>query len=341
MAMALVTDWQATAETHPEWDKTIEDEGGVVPDIGLFPSVESVRSWVERAHAKAASGEKEAIPGITVKDHQVTGRDGTKITCRVHAPEGNKGGAPLYVMLHGGGWCMGDLESEKPLCNRLVKDLGFVVVNVDYRLAPENKFPAAVHDCFDATKWAAENAAFLGTDPTKSFILGGTSAGGNLTAVISHLARDEKLSPPLTGCHLMIPAVCDFRSMPEKYKKDANSWEQNKAAPVLGRKACLMFFNGYVNNNGDEKDYMVNPLIWKTGHSGLPPQAFQICGKDPLRDEALIYERLLREEEGTKTKLLVYQGLPHGFWGVFPQMKVSQQFVDESVESVKWLMSQL
>lgn len=85
---------------------------------------------------------------------------------------------------------------------------------------------------------------------------------------------------------------------------------------------------------------MFSPLLWKTGHSNLPPAYFQICGQDPLRDEALIYERLMREEEGIKTKVQMYPGQPHGFHSVVPTMSASQKFVQDSVEGVRWLLEQ-
>lgn len=280
-----------------------------------------------------------AITGVKKIDHQVTMRDGATITCRVHEHDKSKGG-PLAVIFHGGGWCIGGLENEELLCDRLASELGMVVVNVDYRLAPEHKFPAAIHDSYDSLKWAAANASKFGADPSKGFIVGGTSAGGNITAIVTLLARDDKLSPPLTGSLLMIPAVCTPTALPDNFRKDHYSWEQNKDAPILSRKAYDLFVGNYIPELKDRESELFSPLLWKTGHSDLPPQVLQICGMDPLRDEALIYERLLREEKGTKTKCLVYPGLPHGFWSVFPELKASKKFVDDSVASVKWLLQQ-
>jgi acetyl esterase/lipase len=186
----------------------------------------------------------------------------------------------------------------------------------------------------------AEHASQLGADPSKGFIVGGTSAGGNIATTISHLARDEKLSPPLTGAHLMIPTVCNIDVLPEKYRKDQHSWEQNKNAAILSRKACDLFYDCYVPNTSDRSSELFSPLTFNTGHAGLPPSYFQICGADPLRDEALIYERILREDEGLKTKVDLYPGLPHGFWSVFPMIESSKKFVNESVEGVQWLLEQ-
>ena len=122
------------------------------------------------------------------------------------------------------------------------------------------------------------------------------------------------MTPALTGCLYMIPAHVYDKFLPEQYRKDYNSWDQNEFAPILSRKACLLFLDNYIPNEQDRKDPLFSPLLWKTGHSGLPPSVFMICGQDPLRDEALIFERMLREQEGTKTKLYLYPGLPHGFW---------------------------
>jgi acetyl esterase/lipase len=190
------------------------------------------------------------------------------------------------------------------------------------------------------TDQAASNASQLGADPSKGFVVGGTSAGGNIAATISHLARDEKFSPPVTGAHLMIPAVCHIEDLPSKYKKDQHSWEQNEHAAILGRKACDLFYDCYVPSKSDRGSELFSPLIFKTGHKGLPPTYFQVCGADPLRDEALIYERILREEEGIQTKMDVYPGLPHGFWSVFPTIESSKRFVEESVKGVGWLLEQ-
>ena len=144
----------------------------------------------------------------------------------------------------------------------------------------------------------------------------------------------------MTGSHLMIPAICANAVLPEKYRTDEHSWEQNKDAAILSRKACDLFYDCYVPNLSDRGSELFSPLLFKTGHSGLPPSYFQICGADPLRDEALIYERVLREDEGIKTKVDVYPGLPHGFWSTFPKTPSSKKFVDESVKGVQWLLEQ-
>jgi len=242
-------------------------------------------------------------------------------------------------MFHGGGFCLGGIEGEELNCRLFTEKLGCICANVDYRLAPEYRFPVSVNDSWDALKWAAANASKLGADPSEGFIIGGTSAGGNISAVLCHLARDEKLSPPLTGAVLLIPAVMEptLRNIPDKYKHEVISYEQNKDAPILGQKAIYNFMDNY---KPDPKSHLFNLFAPPTNFLNLPPTVFQICGMDPLRDEALVYERILREDYNTKTKKYVYPGLPHGFWSFAPYLESSKKFVEDTVNSVKWLLEQ-
>lgn len=164
--------------------------------------------------------------------------------------------------------------------------LGMTVVNVDYRLGPEFQHPTAVLDCYDATKWAASNAAsaVLGADPSQGFIIGGTSAGGNMVAVVSHLWRDEGMQPPITGCHLMIPSLCNSQHYPEEYRDKLKSWDALPNAPLLSHKAANLFRDNYNPEYLDKRgDPLFSPLLWKSGHKGLGKQCFQIAGMDPLR----------------------------------------------------------
>ncbi|CAK1357172.1 AB hydrolase superfamily protein [Cercospora beticola] len=337
--MADIKNWSSLGQLDEEWNETVKAAGGS-PDLGAFPNIQAMRDFLE--NAKKAMAQAMAPPVFTdvkEQDHQVKMRDGHEITVRTYHPQNVPAPGPLGVMYHGGGWCIGDLTGEDLLCKLMASKLGMTVVNIDYRLGPEWKFPTAHNDCWDATKWAAANATALGADPSKGFTIGGTSAGGNITATMSHLARDENLSPPVTGCHLMIPAVCDNSAYPEQFKKDLLSRDQLRNAPILSHGAMELFLNNYIEPK-DRSDPLFSPLVWKTGHKGLPPQYFQICGADPLRDEALVYERLLREDEGTETKVDMYPGQPHGYWSIFPTMKASKRFVEDSVKGVQWLLEQ-
>ncbi|KAF2398586.1 hypothetical protein EJ06DRAFT_479741 [Trichodelitschia bisporula] len=289
----------------------------------------------KRALTASQSGSESTF---TTRDTTAPARDGYHIPLRIYAPATPPaGGAPLIVFYHGGGFCLGGLESEELNCRLFASEVGAVVVNVDYRLAPEHPFPAAVNDAWDALKWAAANAASLGTDPSKGFIVGGTSAGGNLAAVTTHLARDEKLIPPVTGFALLIPVLGPpgQEGIAPRYADEIKSYEQNADAPILGIKAVRMFTAAYAP---PPTDPLFNVLADPLDTSGLPPLFIQVCGQDPLRDEALVYERVVREEAGGKTRLRVYPGVPHSFWSFAPDWEKSRGFVRDTVEGVKWLL---
>jgi acetyl esterase/lipase len=180
----------------------------------------------------------------------------------------------------------------------------------------------------------AANASKLGADASKGFIVGGSSAGSNISAVLTHLARDEKLSPPLTGAYLHIPAVLSPEAVPEHLKSEYRSYEQNRNSPILNVKAIEFFRKFY---KPDPKSELFNPFIWPTGHKDLPPTYLQIAGLDPLRDDGLLYERELRNS-GVKTKIDVYPGVPHAFEGLFPQLSLAKTSTEDKVTGFGWLL---
>ncbi|KAG8167885.1 hypothetical protein KVR01_003574 [Diaporthe batatas] len=308
-----------------------------------------------REHRAAMLREKHHLrylPGpikeVTELDHRIKVRDGSEITIRIYRPEESSvpnHGSPLVVMYHEGGWSMGDLTDEETNCRLFSRDLGAICVNVEYRLGPEHKFPTGINDCWDALKWAADNASSLGATPQVGFVIGGGSAGGNIAAVLAHLARDEKLNPPLTGQYLCVPAITCFmppEEMPEQYRAEYLSHPSITPSidPVL--QADSHDPRGLVRVVGaDVNQPLFVPFLYRNrpgGHRGLPPAYFQVCGLDPLRDEALIYERVLREEAGIETKLDLYPGLGHYFWTNFPLLDASTQFVQDTVKGVRWLL---
>jgi len=185
------------------------------------------------------------------EDHYTT-RDGTRMRIKVYQPtEPPSTGSPLIVIYHGGGYCVGSPEGEEQTCRNMVQAFGAVCVSPSYRLAPEHKFPTGPNDGWDALRWVAANAKSLKADPSQGFIVGGTSAGGNIAAVLAHLARDEGLSPSLTGQYLAIPAVGRGKWIPEKYRDRYLSYEQNIDAPVLPVAAMDMFMKGYQPDDND------------------------------------------------------------------------------------------
>ncbi|KZT28930.1 hypothetical protein NEOLEDRAFT_1128413 [Neolentinus lepideus HHB14362 ss-1] len=281
---------------------------------------------------------KPAIPGVKEIDTLLPGSTSHKIPVRIHSPEVPRpnNSSPLVVIIHSGGFCSGSPASETPTSRLLVKELGAVVVNVDYRLAPRHPFPAAPNDCWDATKWAHANAATLGADPSKGFILAGTSSGGNLAAVCGVLARDTKLSPPVTGLCLLVPCLFDSRSIPEKYKDDIKSYEEQANAPTLTKMMVDRVTAAY---KPDPSSTLSNLYAPGSTRAGLPPTFLQICELDPLRDDAVVFERELREDYNIPTRKIMYRNQPHEFWAFWPHSEESRKVKMDTLEGMKWLMS--
>ncbi|KAL0577334.1 hypothetical protein V5O48_004658 [Marasmius crinis-equi] len=275
----------------------------------------------------------------TVTDRQIPVGGGVEVRARCVVPKpkaGEDGKFPLLFWIHGGGWTIGDVNWDDYKCRKLAVDRRVSVVNVEYRLAPEYPFPAAPNDCLAALKYVASNEASFSADLSRGFLIAGMSAGGNLTAVTTHLYRDDPLSKtkPLTGQIVVVPVTCHPAAVPEKFKSQLLSQEQNKEAPILPRRMMDAFWNWY---KPDPSDPRASPLLFPS-HRGLPPAFVQIVGLDPLRDEGLLYEKMLRES-GVKTKLEIYPGVPHAFELAVPETKICRKFVDDFENAVTWLLN--
>lgn len=326
------------AKIDPELEQVLS-QMPPAPGIGDFSDVPACREYMRgRMQQLVTSGIILPIDmtGVSKEEIKIPVRDGATVRALLYKPEKSSGG-PLALFFHGGGWCIGMPEMHERDCVGLVKSHGAVAISVDYRKAPEHVFPTAPNDAWDSVKWAAANASKLGADPSKGFIVGGASAGGNLSAIVALLARDEKLSPPLTGVYLSVPLVVDPSTVPEKFKPDYNAREQNKGAPLLDAAAIAFFQKWY---KPDPANPLFCPLLWPTGHKNLPPTYFSIAGMDPLRDDGLIYEKLLRENCGVKTKMDVYPGQPHAFQAFIPQLTASKKAFEDLSAGLNWLLSQ-
>jgi acetyl esterase/lipase len=154
-------------------------------------------------------------------------------------------GQPLIVLLFGGGFIAGEARQMVPYSRGFARLFDAICVCVEYRLAPENKFPAAALDAYSAVEWAAQNAKKLGASPEKGFLVGGVSAGGNLAAVVTALTVERKLQPKLTGQWLSIPALFEAEIVPEKYKKSWIAREQNAKAPGFNAEAIAGMYGAY------------------------------------------------------------------------------------------------
>jgi acetyl esterase len=211
---------------------------------------------------------------------------------------------PAIVYFHGGGFVIGDLESHDGTCRRLAYNIGCTVVSVDYRLAPEHVYPAAVDDSYAATKWVADNAASLKIDPAR-LAVAGDSAGGNLAAVVAILARD-KGGPKL--CHqLLTYPVTDMGFRSESYVTNGQGYFLTK--DMMG-----WFGRQYVPAGHDIEDPILSPLYAKD-LSNLPPATVITAEYDPLRDEGEAYGERLKDA-GVPTEIIRYDGVFHGFFSM-------------------------
>jgi len=241
---------------------------------------------------------------------------------------------PLVVLFYGGGFVQGEPEQLVPLARGLASLFGCISVCAEYRLAPEHPFPAQAQDGWDILQWAAKNAASLGATPEQGFIVGGVSAGGNISAVLAQKAKDEGLTPKLTGQYLSIPVLFGAGTVPAEYEKYWISHEQNADAPGFN-KAAIELLNAAWQPEWTSQ--WASPTNSPSGPNGLPKAYFQVCGADPLRDDGLIYEDIL-SKAGVETKMDIYQGLPHAFWAFFFQLKVSQEAVVDMGKGFGWLL---
>jgi acetyl esterase len=208
---------------------------------------------------------------------------------------------PVLVYFHGGGWVIGDLDSHDDLCRRLAVESGCLVIAVDYRLAPEHKFPAAPDDAFAATRWIAANAAKLGGDAAR-LAVAGDSAGGNLATVVCILARDGG-GPAIKFQLLIYPAVThDFTSP---------SCRAHGTGYILTLAGMQWFWNHYLRMPSDALDLRAAP-IRAPSLKGLPPAHIVIAEFDVLRDEGEDYARAL-DLAGVPTTMVRYDGMIHAF----------------------------
>jgi acetyl esterase len=246
------------------------------------------------------------------------------IPARVYTPlrlRSANGLAPCLVFFHGGGWVIGNLDSHDVACRKLADEGELIVISVDYRLAPEHKFPAAVDDAIAATKWIAGNAKTLGIDASR-LMVGGDSAGGNLAAVVSLSARDGN-GPAIAGQVLIYPAT-DFAMTHASHREPETS--------ILLTHTVIRWFRDHYLGSNDGSHWRASPARAAT-LAGLPAAYVLTAGADPLRDEGEEYARRLREAGVPVT----YRHFPGQFHGFFTMGKLLQQANVAAKEIGAWL----
>ena len=247
------------------------------------------------------------------------GPAGAAIPLRLYRGAGTTPGdtLPALVYFHGGGWVIGDLDTHDSLCRHLANAARCIVVAVDYRLAPEHKFPAAVEDCFDATLWIAQEAAAFGIDRER-LAVGGDSAGGNLAAVVSLIARDQG-TPKLRCQALLYPAVeCGMTHA---------SHDRFAEGYLLTRPTMKWFYDHYLRGLADVDDWRASPLR-AADLSGGAPALVLTAGNDVLCDEGQAYARRLREA-GIEVQLRHFPDQIHGFLTMGKIIEAAQPALDD------------
>ncbi|KAM0248662.1 hypothetical protein ACHAQJ_009369 [Trichoderma viride] len=330
--MLIIEEIRALSEVNPEFVPILNSGSPFLQGWSADTNISQVRAMMQAGKDAAPKVDPATLPYLQ-EDISIPVRDNRSVGVRIYRPRGDSTeGRPGLVVFHGGGFAVGDLDTETWLCALFVK-LGGVVVDVDYRLAPEHVFPAAIEDAFDATKWTAQNAKSLGIDPGKGFLVGGESSGGEMAVIVAHLCLNDKLSPPLTGIYAAMPGGVNNETVPDKYKDRFISFEQNANAPVLSLESLALIWKTY---QSDPQSPLAFPLAFPT-HKGIPKTYFQICGLDPVRDSGLVMEQVLKDD-GVPTRRDIYPGMPHAFWAMFPELKISAKQRQDAEDGFKWLL---
>jgi acetyl esterase len=257
----------------------------------------------------------QVVPVATTEDRMVAGAAGD-LRARVYRPE-ETGPVPTVLLVHGGGWVIGDLETHDNMARSICRDCRAVVVSVDYRLAPEAPFPAAVDDAVAATLWAAEHLRDLGGDDRLA--VAGDSAGGNLATVVAQELRDRG-GPPLVGQLLIYPATDAAGDYPSRV--------ENGEGYFLDLATMAWFIEHYVPDQRLYTDPRVSPLR-AADLSRLPPAVVVTAEYDPLRDEGEAYAERLRAA-GVATQLRRFDGMVHGFFDMGTFSPAAQKCIDET-----------
>lgn len=268
---------------------------------------------------KKVSGKPDAA--VVTKDIAIPTAAGN-LPARVYTPEG-KGPFPVVVYYHGGGWVIADLNVYDAAPRALAANTGAVVVSVDYRHAPESKFPAAHEDAWASYSWVVENAGSLNGD-SKRIAVAGESAGGNLAANVALEARDKKATEPVYQL-LVYPVAGNDMETP--------SYKENAKAVPLGKADMAWFVEHVFKDKAETSDPRLN-LVGRTDLKGLPPATVVTAEIDPLRSEGETYAKHL-EEAGVKVNAKTYAGVTHEFFGMGAVVPEAREAMDLASSDLK------
>ncbi|MDT7592675.1 MAG: acetyl esterase [Pseudonocardiales bacterium] len=298
---------------HPEAQGLLD----ALAEAGLPATEEMTVPNARAATAGFLALQGEPVEVASALDRTVPGPAG-EIPVRVYTPAG-EGPLPVVVYFHGGGWVIGDLEVVDQPCRQLASAAGAIVVSVDYRLAPEHRYPAAFEDSYAATVWVGAHAAEIGGDPAR-LAVAGDSAGGNLAAAVALAARDR--GGPELAAQLLIYPVTDFNF-------GTASYQDNREGYLLTKGSMQWFWAHYLGAQDLDKDPYACPLR-ADSLVGLPPAYVATSEYDPLRDEGEAYARRL-EEAGVAVTAKRFDGLLHGFFWMLAAVPSAAGVLDDMV----------
>ncbi len=308
---------------HPQVISLLDkmSSANLKPAFTLTP-VEARKQMDEMA---AVRDSRKTLVG-SVEEIDVPGPAG-KIVIRIYRPSNQTDkNLPLFIYFHGGGHVIGSLDSHDEVARVLCSGANCLLASVDYRLAPEHKFPAAVDDAFSASLWLSENAHIIGADPN-NIVIGGDSAGANLAIVVALMARDTK-NMNLVAQYLIYPVV-DYNFESVSYSTYAEGYGP------LTKNGMMWFKDHYLSNEGDVDDWRASP-IKASDLSGLPSTVLITAECDVLHDEGVRLAKALLAA-GTSVKHVDYPGMVHGFFSFAPYLddgKMAQKVVCQHLTEI-------
>jgi acetyl esterase len=295
-----------------------------VPPLSTL-QLEEVRSITnERAYSEISKpGKVNELKDIIIRGYK------SDITLRLYKPEG-KPPFPVVLFFHGGGWVFGNIRTYESLCSQIANLSSCAVISVDYNLAPEHKFPEPVEDCYCALIWTLKKSYKYGCDPSR-LIVCGDSAGGNLSAVITHISKDRGVS--YIGYQLLMYPAVDLSSFnSDSYKLFGKGYGLNKEDVIW----CI---EQYLNNKDERLNPYVSPLFAKD-FSNLPPAYIITAGYDVLRDEGHEYANKL-EKAGVSVTVKCYESFIHGFFTMDVVSDAVRPAIVETAQFLKKVFSKL
>jgi acetyl esterase len=283
----------------------------------FFDSIKHLPIAEQRATLAKAPKHKvsEMEPIAKTEDKAIPGRNGP-INIRLYSPK-TEGPLPIIVYYHGGGWVYGSLDNSEAFCRRLSNHTGALVASIEYRLSPEHKFPIPLHDCYDATKWVAENASTLQGNPNK-LIVCGDSAGGNLAAAVALMNQEKKLFP-IAGQLLIYPVLTT--DLEKQY------YDESLDKRLISYENMQFFIDAYLSSPEDGKNPYAAPLKAKN-LSNLPSCFVMTAEYDALKYEGARYKAAL-SKAGTKAQYKCYNGVIHGFLSFPPAEAARAEAMDD------------